>query len=392
MASALLPACGDSASAPGEPQGGAPGGSGGTPTTGPGSGGAGAGTGGGGSGSGGAQPNPGTGAGGSPSDGSGAGPGSRYRISGTVVDFLGDRAITGSAAVTAVGVVPAPSVSVTGTGFEIGGIPPHSVVHVLGSVPPTHVPTYAALLVEDRDVSAVRVRVLAADYLARLRQSFQPQASDGATVVARAVDAMGRPVAGVRAGDLALNGAAQGPYFLDEMLAPRPDLTATTASGYVVFFGVAQGTTAVTGRVNGGVSVISPELPAAADAVTLLDFIVQPATTPPPANISFSRDVVPLFERRGCAICHSGSNIGQDLGNLALSGGDPRVYRETTEELSPNYNRPRIDRMSPEASILLTLPSFELPADRHPNATFTSRADPDYVILLTWIREGARMN
>ena len=38
------------------------------------------------------------------------------------------------------------------------------------------------------------------------------------------------------------------------------------------------------------------------------------------------------------------------------------------------------------------MPSFEPEPDAHPNATFTSNADPDYLILLAWIKEGAMQN
>ena len=43
-------------------------------------------------------------------------------------------------------------------------------------------------------------------------------------------------------------------------------------------------------------------------------------------------------------------------------------------------------------SQLLTYPSREDPPDRHPNVTFTSPLDPDYLKILVWIREGAKDN
>jgi hypothetical protein len=47
---------------------------------------------------------------------------------------------------------------------------------------------------------------------------------------------------------------------------------------------------------------------------------------------------------------------------------------------------------APETSLVLTMPSREDPPDAHPNVTFTSALDPDYLKLLVWIREGAKQN
>lgn len=45
---------------------------------------------------------------------------------------------------------------------------------------------------------------------------------------------------------------------------------------------------------------------------------------------------------------------------------------------------------TPETSLVLTMPSRETPPDAHPNVTFTGPLDPDYLLLLVWIREGAK--
>jgi hypothetical protein len=42
--------------------------------------------------------------------------------------------------------------------------------------------------------------------------------------------------------------------------------------------------------------------------------------------------------------------------------------------------------------MVLTMPSRETPPDPHPNVTFTGPLDPDYLLLLVWIREGAKEN
>lgn len=38
------------------------------------------------------------------------------------------------------------------------------------------------------------------------------------------------------------------------------------------------------------------------------------------------------------------------------------------------------------------MPSAEDPPDGHPNITFASPLDPDYLTILVWIREGAKDN
>ena len=104
-------------------------------------------------------------------------------------------------------------------------------------------------------------------------------------------------------------------------------------------------------------------------------------------NVSFSQQIVPIFDNRGCVACHSGNGPGKDLGGLQLDGGVPKVYSELTVE-----NPLRVQVATPEKSLVLTMPSAENPPDAHPNVTFTGPTDPDYETILVWIREGAKNN
>jgi hypothetical protein len=104
--------------------------------------------------------------------------------------------------------------------------------------------------------------------------------------------------------------------------------------------------------------------------------------------VSFSRQIVPIFSARGCVNCHSGGGIGKDQGNLTLAGSSNLIYKELVEE-RPNT---RVRVAAPETSLVLTMPSAEVPPDAHPNVTFTGPRDPDYLKLLVWIREGAKQN
>ena len=111
-----------------------------------------------------------------------------------------------------------------------------------------------------------------------------------------------------------------------------------------------------------------------------------------PTGVSFSQDITPNFERRGCVICHSGSRIGKDLGGLHLNGEANKMYKELVEEISENHAKTRVDLAIPAESLMLTFPSKEDPPDIQSNITFLSSADPDYLLILGWITEGALKN
>jgi hypothetical protein len=118
-----------------------------------------------------------------------------------------------------------------------------------------------------------------------------------------------------------------------------------------------------------------------------------PPATPPPVlkDISFSTQVLPIFTKRTCEGCHTEDGIGKDLGDFAMDGGAQHIYKEIAMEVSPTLKTPRVNLTAPEKSAILSYPLFETPAN-HPVAPFASTADPDYQILLTWIKEGARLN
>src|SRR5690348_9048496 len=57
-----------------------------------------------------------------------------------------------------------------------------------------------------------------------------------------------------------------------------------------------------------------------------------PDAAPLPTNVSFSTQIMPIFDARGCVACHSGNGPGKDLGGLQLDGGTPKVYSELVVE------------------------------------------------------------
>lgn len=321
-------------------------------------------------------------------------PAAPISVSGTVVDFETGEAIAGSATISVLGISPAPSVTVTGADFAIDDVPPFSVFHVLSGSPPGYRSTYNnAIVVDDADIDGVVARAVSEEFIARLGTGFGISAPQG-ILMARAIDMEGNGRAGIPATAFQINDGTDfvGPYFLDAELAPAPAATATSASGWVVFFEVAGTLVTVNAVVDSGYNMTMPLTPVAATAATLAELVVEDGPPELPTNVSFQNDVVPIFDARGCEVCHSGNGIGRDLGNLTLDASPNLIYREVAEELSPGRNVRRVDIENPEASLLLTMPSAEDPPDAHPNTTFLSPTDPDYLTIKAWIAAGALDN
>jgi hypothetical protein len=329
-------------------------------------------------------------------DGDGDGDGiPSYSVSGTAVDFAGGDAIAGQATVGTSGLTPPPTVSVTGADFTIDGVPPHSLFNPLVGAPPDYRNTYgAAIEVLEADVDGVIVEAVSESYLASLVEAFavDPSGAKG-VLLAQTIDDQGDPLAGIPAEAFTVDGSGfVGPFFLDADRAPAPALDQTSASGWVVFFDVDPGLVAVAAAADSGYTMTMSSSPIAAAAATLATVEVVDGEVVTPTGVSFSRDVVPIFQARGCTACHSGGGIGKDLGGLMLDSGVNKTFTELTTEISPNMGTTRVNLADPEASLVLRFPSAESPPDDHPNVTFTGPTDTDYLIILGWITEGAQQN
>jgi len=314
-------------------------------------------------------------------------------VGGRVVDFTSGMALTGGVAVTTTGITPAPSVTVTGPGFVVEKVPANSVLFLLASSPPDYRSTYnPKVTVVSSDVTGVELRAFKESTLAQLATAFavNPAAGTGVLVI-RVVDDKGVPKAGVPAAALGVDGA-KGPFFLDANRAAAPTATATTASGYALFFDVRAGQATVKSAAGQQITIDSGALPVAINVVTLADVVAKApgTTTTVLKSIDFATQVYPIFDKRGCTRCHSGGGPGKDLGGLFLDGGINLAYREVVTEISPNTKTTRVNLKEPEKSLILTRPLYENPPDVHPTATFATTADPDYQLILTWIKEGAK--
>ncbi|HEY7955763.1 MAG TPA: hypothetical protein VII38_10745 [Polyangia bacterium] len=316
-------------------------------------------------------------------------------VSGDVVDFQTGAPLA-SAQVSTIGVTPAPTVAITTSSFMLTGVEPFSVFYVIASSPPDYPSTYqTALTVNASDLTGVQAEAVKATYLSSLSGAFAATTSaDHGTLIVQVLDPTGKPEANVPAAALAPTGTtgAKGPYFLDANKQPAPALTATSASGYAVYFEVPAGSVSFASA--GGYTVTGTAAPIGAGLTTLAAIEAAPGapSTTPPKNVSFSTQIVPIFMRRGCVNCHSGNGPGRDLGGLTLDASIVIDYRELTQEISPNFKTTRVNLADPAKSLVLTMPSYENPPDAHPTVVFPSSADPDYQLLLTWITEGAKDN
>jgi hypothetical protein len=310
-------------------------------------------------------------------------------ISGAVVDFQTGAAVNGAASVTTSGLSPVPKITSQGAAFTIEGIPKYSAFQILATAPPSHRATFSPVMfVTSDDVSGVTAPTVSEAFLASLATAFgvTPSATKGILFV-HLVDVDGKPRAGVTAANLQITGVAL-PRFLDANLMPAGAATVSSSSGWAVFFDVPAGLASLNQPAGAAVTLDMAASPLNAGTVTIADAKVTDGAPVLPTNVSFATQIMPIFQARGCRACHSSGGIGKDLGGLTLDGAASLVYKELVEE-RPNT---RVRLATPETSLVLTMPSRESPPDGHPNVTFTSAQDPDYLKLLVWIREGAKEN
>lgn len=274
-----------------------------------------------------------------------------------------------------------PEASVDGASFTLEGVVENSAFQIKASAS-SYRPTFGpSIVVTDQDITGIRVPVVSVAYLEGLVAAFDIDPPTQGILLARLVQD-GQPAAGVHRDAFMMPG---GPYFLDAQLQAVPGGQVTSTSGSVAFFDVPVGVTGVVQPAAPPVGLDMPVSPIEAGAVTLADITVLDRPITLPTNVSFRQQVYPIFERRGCEPCHSANGDGKNLGGLTLGGGENKVYGELMADA-------RVNRMNPPASTILTYPSRESPPDSHPNITFASSNDPDYLMILVWIQEGAKDN
>jgi hypothetical protein len=245
-------------------------------------------------------------------------------------------------------------------------------------------------------------------YISLLAGIFGVEPTPGyAIVFAQATYEDGRPRSGLGADVFQLADAptVRGPYFLAADLGPDPEAYQTGERGYFVFFDVPEGSATFVPPAESEYYVTGTS-PTYRDAVTIMKVQVSdrdpgdpppppgdPGDPPPPVDdvgpVDFVTEVMPVFVRNGCIVCHSAGGEGYDQGGLNLTGDPRAVHEELTVEISPNHDEVRTNPAYPEGSLLLTMPSFEDPPDEHPNAIFLDEYNRDYQLLRAWIEQGA---
>jgi hypothetical protein len=308
-------------------------------------------------------------------------------VKGQVIDFQTRAPLDTVTDVVVSGVSPLPQVDRTGGSFTLDNVAQNSVFGVLVAAP-QHRSTYSQVVVTTSDVAGFQAPVVSEAFVTGLATAFgvTPSPSTG-TVLLHLIDAAGKPQAGVAAIDFTIAGTA-GPHFLDASMAAAVGAKASSASGWVVFFDVPAGLAGISQGASAASTIDMPVVPAAAGVVTLVEAKVTTGAPTLPSNISFTTQIVPIFAARGCAVCHSGGGPGKDQAGLTLAGSTNLIYKELVEE-KPGI---RVNLTAPEKSLVLTMPSAEVPPDGHPTIVFTGPRDPDYLKLLVWIREGAKQN
>jgi hypothetical protein len=321
---------------------------------------------------------------GSSSDGSPDG--GTVAVHGQVVDFQTGAAVD-AIDVTVSGLVPPPPVDHQGATFTIASVLENSAFEILAAAP-IHRSTYSPVVVTTSGIDGLKAPVVSEAFVTELTTAFSaaPSPSTG-IVLLHLIDMMGRPQSGVAGNDFAIAGST-GPRFLDGNMQAAVTATASSTSGWAVFFDVPVGLVGLTQGPSSATTIDMPSLPSAAGMVTIAEGKVTRGAPVLPSNVSFAAQIVPIFSARGCAASHSGGGPGKDQAGLTLAGSSNLIYRELIEE------RPgiRVNLTMPEKSLVLTMPSAEDPPDAHPTIVFTGPRDPDYLKLLVWIREGAKQN
>jgi hypothetical protein len=108
------------------------------------------------------------------------------------------------------------------------------------------------------------------------------------------------------------------------------------------------------------------------------------AAVPGFAEVTYVRDVQPIFNKVGCTSgpCH-GSAKGKNGFKMSLRGYDPEFdYRAVMHDLSGR----RINRTEPAQSLILLKPTMQIP---HGGGLRLEQDSPYYKTVLQWLSEGA---
>ncbi|MFZ9886087.1 MAG: superoxide dismutase family protein [Myxococcota bacterium] len=236
----------------------------------------------------------------------------------------------------------------------------------------------------------------------------QPKLIQYSAILGSLQDASGTPISGLSATDLVTTAdigvsvdgysnandqkvcfleADQGSYRVK--LNGTVPATQATDTGLFLVFNLRNAVNQ-TGKGTVDVSVAdlgSAQITLNAGKIGLLTFQAGVEVEPVERIVDFTDDIMPIFSRQGCVVCHKPDGPGANPpGGLLDFTAAPSAVHGYILGQSPGY--PKVDLNTPTASLLLTMPLLEEPPN-HPNASFESLQNPDAALILQWIEQGA---
>ncbi len=302
-----------------------------------------------------------------------------------------------SVAITTTGMQPEVNGSSTATGdFVLDDVPPGSVFYVSAQRELYRLTRNLAVRVTEASVIADQLVVSAADTRRQYVSVGRTPTLGTAVVFAELRRNNGMPLEGVPLADIVLvDGLAApvglGPFFFGANGDIVSNLTLATSTAFngrarVAFLDVPPGpVTLKVSTVNGmGLPVTEDVLvEVTADGASIAATGAM-GMGPGMGARTFTADIYPRLQTAAngglaCANCHT---LGGPAAVLPYDLPVQMVYDAI--KLRPNV----INLLAPAESLFLTKPLYEDPPN-HPNATFLDVTDPDYLIFLQWITQGA---
>lgn len=328
-----------------------------------------------------------------------AAPTPTVRVSGKAKDYFTGAALA-TVAVESDGMEPQLNATSDAAGdFAFDTVPPGSVFY-LSATRANYRPTRGLpVRVEAMPVTADQTLVSVNDARRQYTTLGLPLAAGKAVVFADLLRRNGTPLIDVPVADIKLLDATSapvglGPYVFGPNgdLVPNATLAVTTDVGgrsRVGFLDVPPGqyTLSVTYLAGGGAPMTdTTRVDASADGASLARTGDTGGMGPGMGARTFTADVYPRLQTAAngglaCANCHTAGGVAAVL---PFDGPVQATYDAIRA-------RPGVVVLAtPATSMLLTKPLYEDPAN-HPNATFLDVTDPDYIVILQWITQGAAL-
>jgi hypothetical protein len=324
------------------------------------------------------------------------------RVSGKVKDYFTEMPLP-ITTVESDGMEPQLTAQTDGTGdFAFDTVPPGSVFY-LTTTRTNYRPTRGnAVRVEGMAVTADQHAVSLADSRRQYSTLNLPVGTGKAVVFAELLRRNGTPLVGVPLTDVKLVDMLDapvglGPYVfgmngdLVTNVGPAGIIQTTEFGGRsrVGFLDVPPGsyTLKVTYAAGGGAPMTDTvRVDAIADGASLAKTGGGGGMGPGMGARTFTADVYPRLQTAAngglaCANCHTAGGVGAVL---PFDGPVQATYDAIRAR--PNV----VNLATPATSLLLTKPMYEDPPN-HPNATFLDALDPDYLVLMQWIQQGATL-